>query len=207
VIVADADTLSTESSRRTVQVRPKLTLASSHATINLGRATTLTGKVRPAHAGAEVVLQARRPDGTWAPVSTHELDADSRFSIRFRPTKGGTHTVRVKLPKHADHASGSSPRVAVQVRTYVFPVKPVRAASYGRHHHDYPATDIFAACGTEVVAPTAGVVHEVSRVDLWDPAVNEGSTRGGCPCRSSAGTGSATTAATSRPSARASSRV
>jgi murein DD-endopeptidase MepM/ murein hydrolase activator NlpD len=179
VVVADAETLSSTSSRQTVQVRPKLTLVSSHARINLGRAATLTGKVTPAHARSEVVLQARRSDGTWAVVSTHKLDTDSRFSITFRPTKGGTKTVRVKLPKHGDHASGWSPRVSVQVRTYVFPVKPASAATYGRYHHDYPATDIFASCGTEVVAPTAGVVHEVSRVDLWDPAVNAGSTRGG----------------------------
>jgi murein DD-endopeptidase MepM/ murein hydrolase activator NlpD len=63
--------------------------------------------------------------------------------------------------------------------TYVFPVRPASAASYSRYHHDYPATDIFGACGTTLVAPTSGVVHEVSRKDLWDPAVNDGATRGG----------------------------
>jgi peptidoglycan LD-endopeptidase LytH len=63
--------------------------------------------------------------------------------------------------------------------TYAFPVQPPSAASYGRTHHDYPATDIFAACGTPVVSPTVGRVDEVSTVDRWDPNVNDGATRGG----------------------------
>jgi peptidoglycan LD-endopeptidase LytH len=179
VVLADANTLSSKSPRRTVEVRPKLTLATSHTTINLGRAATLSGRVSPNHAGAKVLLQTRRSDGTWAVVSEHPLDAESRYSIRFRPTTGGTKTVRVKLAKHGDHASGASRAVKVTVRTYAFPVKPASAASYGRAHHDYPATDIFAACGTDVISPTAGVVQEVSRKDLWDPAVNDGATRGG----------------------------
>jgi peptidoglycan LD-endopeptidase LytH len=68
---------------------------------------------------------------------------------------------------------------AATAATYAFPIQPVSAASYGRDHHDYPATDVFAACGTTVVSPTAGVVLEVSRTDRWDPAVNDGATRGG----------------------------
>jgi peptidoglycan LD-endopeptidase LytH len=63
--------------------------------------------------------------------------------------------------------------------TYAFPVRPASAATYGRAHHDYPATDIFAACGTTVVAPTLGTVHEVSLVDTWNPRVNDGPSRGG----------------------------
>jgi murein DD-endopeptidase MepM/ murein hydrolase activator NlpD len=63
--------------------------------------------------------------------------------------------------------------------TYAFPVRPASAASYGRSHHDYPATDVFAPCGTMVVAASAGVVDEVSRVDSWDPKTNDGALRGG----------------------------
>jgi len=51
--------------------------------------------------------------------------------------------------------------------------------SYAAAHHDYPATDIFAACGSPVVSPVDGVVLEVGRKDRWDPARNLGSTRGG----------------------------
>jgi len=51
--------------------------------------------------------------------------------------------------------------------------------SYKPTHHGYPATDIFAACGTPYVAPVDGVVLEVSRIDTWDPKINDGATRGG----------------------------
>jgi peptidoglycan LD-endopeptidase LytH len=65
-------------------------------------------------------------------------------------------------------------RVAVQ---RVFPVRG--ETSYGFAHHDYPATDIFADCGTRVVAPVAGTVLEVSRTDHWDPSTNQPADRGG----------------------------
>jgi murein DD-endopeptidase MepM/ murein hydrolase activator NlpD len=53
------------------------------------------------------------------------------------------------------------------------------AASYGRVHHDYPATDIFAPCGSVVVAPVSGRIGEVSRNDTWSSTANKGATRGG----------------------------
>ncbi|HYJ66126.1 MAG TPA: M23 family metallopeptidase [Nocardioidaceae bacterium] len=59
----------------------------------------------------------------------------------------------------------------------VFPVRG--ETSYGTAHHDYPATDIFAACGSRVVAPVAGEVLEVSRTDRWDPSTNRPAVRGG----------------------------
>jgi peptidoglycan LD-endopeptidase LytH len=68
-------------------------------------------------------------------------------------------------------ATASSP-------TYVFPVRSAKA-HFGRLHHDYPATDIFAPCGTSVVAPTAGVISEVSRTDRWSAHKNDGADRGG----------------------------
>jgi murein DD-endopeptidase MepM/ murein hydrolase activator NlpD len=60
----------------------------------------------------------------------------------------------------------------------VFPVggKPF---SYARTHHDYPATDIIAACGLPVRAMTDGVILEVSRVDNYDKATDDGALRGG----------------------------
>jgi murein DD-endopeptidase MepM/ murein hydrolase activator NlpD len=60
---------------------------------------------------------------------------------------------------------------------YVFPVDG--NPSYGRGHHDYPATDIIAACGNVVRAVTDGVVAEVSRVDTFDKRKSRGQDRGG----------------------------
>jgi murein DD-endopeptidase MepM/ murein hydrolase activator NlpD len=57
---------------------------------------------------------------------------------------------------------------------------PVRGStSYGRAHHDYPATDIFASCGRTALAPVDGVVLELSRRDRWDPTTDRGAQRGG----------------------------
>jgi peptidoglycan LD-endopeptidase LytH len=60
---------------------------------------------------------------------------------------------------------------------FVFPV--VGTVSYARTHHDYPATDIMAKCGSTVRAATSGVILEVTRVDRWKRGVNAGATRGG----------------------------
>jgi murein DD-endopeptidase MepM/ murein hydrolase activator NlpD len=57
---------------------------------------------------------------------------------------------------------------------------PVRGqADYSAAHHDYPATDVFARCGGRAVSPVDGVVLEVGRRDLWDPATDRGGRRGG----------------------------
>jgi murein DD-endopeptidase MepM/ murein hydrolase activator NlpD len=59
----------------------------------------------------------------------------------------------------------------------VFPV--VGNVSYAHTHHDYPATDIIAACGNTVRAPISGVILQVTLVDTWKASVNAGATRGG----------------------------
>lgn len=61
---------------------------------------------------------------------------------------------------------------------YVFPVAGCKA-TYGRAHHDYPATDIFATNGCAFVAPVSGRVDEVERVDRWTSSTNRGEDRGG----------------------------
>jgi murein DD-endopeptidase MepM/ murein hydrolase activator NlpD len=62
-------------------------------------------------------------------------------------------------------------------------VFPIRAATgkirYGRVHHDYAATDVFAPCGSDVVAPAAGRIVEVSTADTWSSRSNDGEDRGG----------------------------
>ena len=48
---------------------------------------------------------------------------------------------------------------------FVFPV--AGTVSYAHVHHDYPATDIMAKCGSQVRAVTNGVILDVTRVDKW----------------------------------------
>jgi murein DD-endopeptidase MepM/ murein hydrolase activator NlpD len=79
----------------------------------------------------------------------------------------------------ARRPTASATADAPSARTYVFPVRSKGKVSYGRFHHDYPATDMFCPIGSQFLAVTAGVVDYVSREDVWDPAVNDGATRGG----------------------------
>jgi murein DD-endopeptidase MepM/ murein hydrolase activator NlpD len=61
---------------------------------------------------------------------------------------------------------------------HAFPIRGC-PASYGHTHHDYNATDIFAAKGCAVVSPVTGKVDEVATVDRWDSVSNRGADRGG----------------------------
>ncbi|MEV7229639.1 M23 family metallopeptidase [Polymorphospora sp. NPDC051019] len=63
-------------------------------------------------------------------------------------------------------------------RRYFFPVGGSNVA-YHPTHSAYPATDIFADCGTPVVAVTHGVVLEVSRSDTYDRRKPDGPLNGG----------------------------
>ena len=71
---------------------------------------------------------------------------------------------------------GSTPAVASP--GYVFPVQGCKV-TYAHSHHNYPATDILAPKGCSFVAPTAGVVDEVNRVDRFTWKTNLGADRGG----------------------------
>ncbi len=51
--------------------------------------------------------------------------------------------------------------------------------SYVHDHHDYPATDIFAGCGSPVLSPVDGVVVHVRRTDAYVPSVGNPATLGG----------------------------
>ncbi len=62
--------------------------------------------------------------------------------------------------------------------SYVFPVGGCKASA-SQSHHDYPASDIFAAKGCRFVSPVEGRVDEVIRVDGWDQKSNVGRDRGG----------------------------
>ena len=63
-------------------------------------------------------------------------------------------------------------------RAFAFPVKS-SATRYARTHHHYPAADMFAPCGTGVVAPTDAVVEEVETRDRWRRATDDPALRSG----------------------------
>ncbi len=95
------------------------------------------------------------------------------------PTTAGTMSGTPGAPgtTASPPATGSQPAIGTSTKQFVFPV--AGKVSYAHVHHDYPATDIMAKCGSQVRAVTSGVILEVTRVDTWKPKVNAGATRGG----------------------------
>ncbi len=92
--------------------------------------------------------------------------------LKHAPTTGRS----ASPPRPA--APASQPPTAATTTRYVFPVQGC-TVSYGHSHHDYPATDIFAAQGCLLVAPVTGHIDEVSSVDRWNSRSNNGADRGG----------------------------
>ncbi len=75
-------------------------------------------------------------------------------------------------------ATVSAPPAPDAARTFTFP-SASSSTSYDSTHHDYPAADMFAACGTPALAVTDGVIEDVSTTDEWDSASNDPATRSG----------------------------
>ncbi|MBN1172298.1 MAG: M23 family metallopeptidase [Micromonosporaceae bacterium] len=115
------------------------------------------------------------PTATW---STSSSDATTPAS----PTDTAA-SLPAASPSATAPASPSasttptSPAAQGSKYKYVFPV--VGHNSYARTHHDYPASDIIAACGLKIRAVTNGVVLEVNRVDKFDPDNPKGADKGG----------------------------
>jgi len=70
------------------------------------------------------------------------------------------------------------PHPVVVTHPYVFPIARC-TTSYAHAHHDYAATDIFAARGCAFVSPVEGRVDEVTYTDTWSSGTNRGADRGG----------------------------
>jgi peptidoglycan LD-endopeptidase LytH len=62
---------------------------------------------------------------------------------------------------------------------HAFPIDADVNASYARTHGAYPATDVFADCGTDVHAMATGVVQQVRSVDDYDKKADNPALRGG----------------------------
>jgi hypothetical protein len=62
---------------------------------------------------------------------------------------------------------------------HAFPIGVGVNASYAHTHGEYPATDVFADCGTEVHAMATGVIQHVRPVDGYDKKTDNPALRGG----------------------------
>jgi peptidoglycan LD-endopeptidase LytH len=145
----------------------------------------VTRRRRPLRAGivavgivGVVTLTSCGGDGTGA-TTTSTTDPPSTTTSTTVGTTTTTTTTSTTSTTTTTTTTSTTTTTTLPDPVYVFPVQPPEAADYGSVHHDYPATDIFAPIGTSVVAVTSGVVDEVSRVDPWDPSVDDPATRSG----------------------------
>jgi peptidoglycan LD-endopeptidase LytH len=138
---------------------------------------------------APIVLACSSSRHTVSPTAAPTPIASSATSISRPPA-----TVAVTIPpptamltalptatrQPATPTATAAPApTATPQAQHVFPVQSDGKISYSRFHHDYPAADIFCPIGSVFVAVTDGVIDFVSRVDTWDPKLNDGATRGG----------------------------
>jgi len=128
-------------------------------------ALCLAGCTRP-----PVTHQAARPGAQAAP--SRQTQSPS-MSPSMSPSPSSSPNL------NAAGVPSASPTAAASAGyRYAFPVGgcPVR---YAHVHHDYPATDIFAARGCAFVAVVDGHVDEATAADAWSPSANSGASRGG----------------------------
>ena len=109
---------------------------------------------------------------TLPPVAPSPTTSSSGPAVAIQSAAPST-----KPPKPSSTSKPKPPALVGTPGVFVFPV--VGHYTYAHTHHDYPATDIMAACGSQVRAVTSGVILEVTRVDKWTASVNAGATRGG----------------------------
>jgi type VII secretion-associated serine protease mycosin len=95
------------SATRLVQVRPVVTATLSTSSFPLGGSVTLSGSVRPNHAGQAVYLQ-RLVNGSWANVTSRALSSTSGYAFTIKPSTRGTFSYRVYKPADTDHLAAAS---------------------------------------------------------------------------------------------------
>ena len=129
--------------------------------------TTPTEPAEPATTSSTTPTTSTTPVATTMPVGT---------DLSTTPPPSTTITESTVQPSTTAPAPTTS---APSSSTYVVPVADPSVASWGEGHAGYPATDLFASCGTQIVSPVNGTLTEVRRVDSWDPNVDNPATRGG----------------------------
>lgn len=123
---------------------------------------------------------AGRGSRSSASAAASSGPATTTSVVRSPATTSSTTTSTSTTTSSTTSTTSTSTTVpAALASNNIYPLAAGAKSQYARSHHDYPAADIFTACGTTFVAPAAGRVDEVSLVDTWSSKVNDGATRGG----------------------------
>lgn len=96
------------------------------------------------------------------PVTTTSAAANTEAAMTVQSGDGGTEAA-----------------VSTHAVSHSFPVAAGSKVSYAHSHHDYPATDIFTACGSQAVAAVDGVITHVRYEDGYVYKADDPALRGG----------------------------
>jgi murein DD-endopeptidase MepM/ murein hydrolase activator NlpD len=136
-----------------------------------GTAIVLVGVV-----AAGTVVERASPSPTSLPAGTG-WDGGPTDGANAPGGTGTTPGGTSPAPGGSSTAAGGTSATTPSRARDAFPV--AAKATYARTHHDYPATDIIANCGSPVLAVTDGVMLEVSREDAYNVKADDGALRGG----------------------------
>ena len=115
---------------------------------------------------------------TTTPTTQPSASATAVATATETPTATATETPTATATETPTATATETPTATAVTAQYFFPVQHAEV-NYGKFHHDYPATDIFCAEGSEFVAVTDGVIDYISFKDIWDPKTNDPNYRGG----------------------------
>ena len=102
-----------------VGVKMRITRAVDDRTPNSGQTVTFSGKVRPAHDGDTVLIQRRRPTGTWRTLQNVALEPgpgsedSSVYDAQVTIQRDGVW--RAKIRRDEDHLGNRSRRIRIDV--------------------------------------------------------------------------------------------
>jgi len=103
-----------------VRVRMRISRSVDDRTPDAGDTVTFSGKVVPAHDELNVLLQRRRPSGTWRTLAQVGLDPgpagedSSAYTHAIEINRDGVWRARIK--RDADHLGNKSRRVRIDVQ-------------------------------------------------------------------------------------------
>jgi murein DD-endopeptidase MepM/ murein hydrolase activator NlpD len=98
-------------------------------------------------------------------------------SAAVTPSPADTALTMPTVPPVVTAAPLVTPSLSNAPVKYTFPVKG--SSSFSRYRPGFPAIDVYAPCGTDVVAPAGAQIKSLVRKDAWSSANDTAQTRPG----------------------------
>jgi hypothetical protein len=102
---------------RVLKLHSKITIAVSPASVKLGRATRIHGRISPRHAGVEVTVYYSTDGGaTWTSFQTLTTNPLGFYAYTWTAPEKGIYLFKATWPGDHDHESAESRTMRLKVR-------------------------------------------------------------------------------------------